>query len=75
MEISQLDFTSQVAEPFWRLTASRNKASATESLAIGSNLRRGADELAEARPGIDPQAIFDYLYFHCIPSPRTIFAG
>jgi len=27
------------------------------------------------RPGIDPQAIYDYVYFHCIPSPRTIFSG
>jgi asparagine synthase (glutamine-hydrolysing) len=24
---------------------------------------------------LSPQALFDYLYFHAIPSPRTIFAG
>ncbi len=34
-----------------------------------------ADDLADAGTPIDPQAIFDYLYFHCIPSPRTIFKG
>ena len=34
-----------------------------------------ADELADASTEIDPQAIFDYLYFHVIPSPRTIFKG
>jgi len=34
-----------------------------------------ADELADAATEIDPQAIFDYLYFHVIPSPRTIYKG
>lgn len=34
-----------------------------------------ADELTDASTKIDPQAIFDYFYFHCIPSPRTIFSG
>jgi asparagine synthase (glutamine-hydrolysing) len=32
-----------------------------------------ADELADSDTSIDPQAIFDYLYFHVIPSPRTIY--
>lgn len=32
-----------------------------------------ADELADTATEIDPQAIYDYLYFHVIPSPRTIY--
>ncbi len=34
-----------------------------------------ADALTDAGVEIDPQGIFDYLYFHVIPSPRTIFKG
>jgi asparagine synthase (glutamine-hydrolysing) len=34
-----------------------------------------ADQLADSTTEIDPQAIFDYLYTHAIPSPRTIYKG
>lgn len=32
-----------------------------------------AEELAGPGAAIDPQVLYDYLYFHCIPAPRTIF--
>ena len=34
-----------------------------------------ADTLARDRNELDPQALYDYFYFHAIPSPRTIFRG
>ena len=34
-----------------------------------------ADALADDENALDPQALFDYLYFHIIPSPRTVYQG
>ena len=44
---------------------------------VGGELRFStrADDLADAATELDPQAIFDYVYFHVIPSPRTIYKG
>ena len=37
---------------------------------------RGDRALDIAVPGgLDPQGIFDYLYFHCIPGPATVYRG
>lgn len=32
-----------------------------------------ADELAGTDAELDPQALYDYLYFHMIPAPRTVY--
>ena len=34
-----------------------------------------ADALVAQGAELDPQALFDYLYFHVIPSPRTVWKG
>ncbi len=34
-----------------------------------------ADDVAGLDAELDAQALYDYLYFHVIPSPRTIFKG
>ncbi|MBL8362822.1 MAG: asparagine synthase [Rubrivivax sp.] len=34
-----------------------------------------ADALATPAGDIDPQALYDYLHFHNIPAPRTVWAG
>ena len=44
-----------------------------DSNAIAAHER--ADALADNDTPIDPQAIFDYLYYHVIPAPRTLFKG
>jgi len=34
-----------------------------------------AEELADSDGELDSQALYDYLYFHMIPAPRTVFKG
>lgn len=34
-----------------------------------------AEALADDTQGLDTQALYDYLYFHAIPSPRTVHQG
>jgi asparagine synthase (glutamine-hydrolysing) len=36
-----------------------------------------ADDLARVEPqaSLDPQALYEYLYFHVIPAPLTVFSG
>jgi asparagine synthase (glutamine-hydrolysing) len=45
-----------------------------DGLAFGTR----ADQVA-AQPGVDgrldPQALYDYLYFHVVPGPETIYSG
>ena len=43
-------------------------------LVFGTSVQSVASHPAAGR-NIDPQAIYDYLYFHTIPSPRTIYQG
>lgn len=43
-------------------------------LAFATRLSLLADHPLVARR-VSPQAIFDYLYFHCVPGPETIHAG
>ena len=45
-----------------------------ERLVLASDL--GALRAGLSVPSsIDPQAIYDYVFYHCIPGPRTVFAG
>ena len=43
----------------------------------GASLRYAAraDAFGTGKPSLDPQALFDYLYFHVIPAPRTVHQG
>ena len=47
------------------------RADAERGLRVASR----ADTLAGPGAALDPQALFEYLYFHAIPAPRTVFKG
>lgn len=49
-------------------------ATVADGLVFGTRADRVAESL-EARPEIDPQSVFDYLFFHVVPAPGTIFRG
>jgi asparagine synthase (glutamine-hydrolysing) len=53
-----------------RLCYAQNK----NQLIFGTSVQSVATHPAVGR-NIDPKAIYDYLYFHTIPSPRTIYHG
>jgi asparagine synthase (glutamine-hydrolysing) len=79
----QGDWAFALREPSGRIVAATDRF-AQQTLcwradaAEGVVLAERADALAAGAPGggtIDPQALFDYAWFHAIPSPRTVFAG
>lgn len=48
---------------------------ANDASEVATSLR-GGGALGLATPGgLDPQGLFDYLYFHCIPGPATVYRG
>jgi len=73
------DFSVALREPTGRVSMAVDRF-AVHSLCyrtVGDQIRFAprADELSDADTPVDPQAIFDYLYYHAIPSPRTIYKG
>jgi len=45
------------------------------TLRVATRLRALLASRPAPRPAIDVQSIYDYVYYHCIPSPRTLFEG
>ena len=49
-------------------------AASGDQLIFGTSVQQVAAHPAVGRT-IDPQAIYDYLYFHSIPAPRSLYRG
>jgi len=50
-------------------------AYASDANEVAASLRGPAALTLGTVGGLEPQAIFDYLYFHCIPGPATVYRG
>ncbi len=42
---------------------------------VADSLRHLEEELPREALRVSPQAVYDYCFYHCIPSPRTIYEG
>jgi asparagine synthase (glutamine-hydrolysing) len=54
----------------WRLHYVQERGRLVVASSLDALLRE-----SEARPDVDVQALYDYVYFHMVPAPRTIYAG
>jgi asparagine synthase (glutamine-hydrolysing) len=54
----------------WRLHYVQDRGRLVVASSLDALLRESG-----SRPAIDLQALYDYVYFHMIPAPRTIYAG
>lgn len=48
---------------------------ASDASEVASSLRGDGALDLDSIGSLDPQGIFDYLYFHCIPGPATVYRG
>jgi hypothetical protein len=54
----------------WRLHYLHDRGRLLVSTSLDALVRE-----CDTRPAVDIQALYDYVYFHMIPAPRTIYAG
>ena len=56
-------------------TRSRSWCQSGRDIQVADRADQLTDSPNSGAPALDPQALYDYLYFHVIPSPRTVWKG